>query len=74
MAVHPDFQGQGIGSKLLAEVCILADRWSQDIYLEATPAGLKLYQNTGFESVGEITLFDGEYCLTCMMRKACLAS
>jgi ribosomal protein S18 acetylase RimI-like enzyme len=73
MAVHPDFQAQGIGSKLLAEICHLADSSSQDVYLESTPVGLKLYQNTGFESLGVI-FFEGEYCLTCMLRKADLAS
>jgi ribosomal protein S18 acetylase RimI-like enzyme len=69
MAVHPDFQGRGIGGELLDRICSLADDSSQDVYLEATPAGLKLYQKAGFESLGEITLFDGEYSLTCMLRK-----
>jgi ribosomal protein S18 acetylase RimI-like enzyme len=70
MAVHPDFQRQGIGSKLLAEVCKLADESGQDIYLESTPAGLKLYQNTGFVSLESVELFDGEYCVTSMLRKS----
>jgi ribosomal protein S18 acetylase RimI-like enzyme len=74
MAVHPDFQGQGIGVRLLAEICGLADSSNQDVYLEATPAGLRLYQKTGFESLGEITIFEGEYSLTCMLRKPASAS
>jgi predicted N-acetyltransferase YhbS len=74
MAVHPDFQYQGIGRKLLAEVCSLADESSQDIYLESTPTGLKLYQNTGFESLGSIALFGGEYSWTWMLRKPKLAA
>jgi ribosomal protein S18 acetylase RimI-like enzyme len=74
MAVHPDFQGQGIGRELLAEICNLADKSSQDVYLESTPAGLKLYQKTGFESLGYIAFFDGEYSLTCMLRKPKLAA
>ena len=69
MAVHPAYQAQGIGSKLLAEVCHLADKSSQDFYLESTPVGMKLYRNAGFESLGNI-FFGGEYCLTCMLRKA----
>jgi GNAT superfamily N-acetyltransferase len=72
--VHPDFQGRGIGAKLLARICGLADDSSQDVYLEATPAGLELYQKAGFESLGKITLFDGEYSLTCMLRKPGSAS
>jgi ribosomal protein S18 acetylase RimI-like enzyme len=69
MAVHPDYQGRGIGGKLLARICSLADDSCQDVYLEATPAGLKLYQKAGFEGLGRMTLFDGEYSLTCMLRK-----
>jgi ribosomal protein S18 acetylase RimI-like enzyme len=70
MAVHPDYQGQGIGSNLLAEICNLADKSSQDIYLESTPAGLRLYQKTGFESLETWELFDRGYRLTFMLRKS----
>jgi hypothetical protein len=48
----------------------LADESGQDIYLESTPAGLKLYQNTGFVSLESVELFDGEYCVTSMLRKS----
>jgi len=70
MIVHPDYQGRGIGSKLLAEICRLADKDSQDVYLESSPSGTKLYSNAGFESVGEIDLLEGRYVLACMLRKA----
>jgi ribosomal protein S18 acetylase RimI-like enzyme len=70
MAVHPEYQRRGIGRQLVAEICTLADKAAQDIYLEATPAGTKLYLNAGFERIGEIKLLDGQYVLLCMMRKA----
>jgi len=70
MVVHPDYQGRGIGSRLLAEVCKLADKVEQQIYLESSPAGAKLYLNAGFEKIGEIDLQEGQYVLACMLRKA----
>jgi GNAT superfamily N-acetyltransferase len=70
MVVHPDYQGRGIGSRLLAEVCRLADKAGQDIYLESSPVGTKLYLNAGFERIGNIDLQEGQYVLACMLRKA----
>jgi ribosomal protein S18 acetylase RimI-like enzyme len=70
MIVHPDYQGRGIGTRLLAEICCLADKAGQDVYLDASPAGTKLYLNAGFEKVGEIDIQDGRYVLACMLRKA----
>jgi len=70
MIVHPDYQGRGIGSKLLAEICRLADEVGQDVYLESSPAGTKLYLNAGFVRVGDIDLQEGRYVLACMLRKA----
>jgi ribosomal protein S18 acetylase RimI-like enzyme len=70
MAVHPEYQRRGIGRQLLTEICMLAEKAAQDIYLEATPAGTKLYLNAGFERIGAIELLGGQYELACMMRKA----
>jgi ribosomal protein S18 acetylase RimI-like enzyme len=70
MAVHPEYQRRGIGRRLLAEACKLANKAGQDLYLESTPAGTKLYLNAGFERIGEIELLNGQYELACMMRKA----
>lgn len=70
MIVHPEYQGRGIGRRLLDEICNLADKAAQDIYLEASPVGTKLYLNAGFEKIGEISLINGSYILACMLKKA----
>lgn len=70
MIVHPDYQRRGIGSRLLAGVCNLTDNVDQDIYLEASPRGTKLYLNAGFDRIADIDLLDGAYVLGCMLRKA----
>ena len=74
MIVHPDYQRRGIGSRLLAEVCSLTDKAGQDVYLESSPRGMKLYSNAGFDKIGEIDLLEGAYVLGCMLRKGSLTS
>jgi ribosomal protein S18 acetylase RimI-like enzyme len=69
MAVDPECQGQGIGKRLLAEECKLADQAGQDIYLESTSAGKKLYQSAGFEPLGECKVLDGTVAISPMLRK-----
>lgn len=56
IAVHPDHQGRGIASALLAEALMLAmERGASASLLEVRPsntAALKLYQRFGYEVVG----------------------
>lgn len=70
MIVHPEYQGRGIGRRLLAEICALASEAAQRVYLESSPAGTKLYLNAGFEEIGRIEFLDGQYILTCMLWNA----
>ncbi|KAM0715687.1 hypothetical protein Q7P37_009186 [Cladosporium fusiforme] len=70
MVVHPYHQGHGTGTLLLNEACLIADRAGQDVYLEATPAGRKLYLNAGFEVLGTAEVLEGTYVLTFMLRRA----
>lgn len=55
--VHKDFQGQGIGRKLLEEVIDLADNWLMLVRLELTvftdnEKAMNLYKSLGFELEG----------------------
>lgn len=57
MAVHDDFQGQGVGSALLAAAIDLADNWLglHRIELHVYPdnaAGIRLYKRFGFVEEG----------------------
>lgn len=69
MAVHPDYQGNGIAKRLLQKICEFADEAGQDVYLESTTAGQSLYKKGGFEVLGELSMLDGEYSLSSMLRK-----
>jgi ribosomal protein S18 acetylase RimI-like enzyme len=72
MAVHPDYQGNGIAKRLLQKICEFADEAGQDVYLESTTAGLSLYKKGGFEVLGELSMLqwlDAEYTLNSMLRK-----
>ncbi|KAL3131280.1 hypothetical protein ABBQ38_000574 [Trebouxia sp. C0009 RCD-2024] len=48
MGVRPDMQRQGLGGLLLAAMCSVADEERKWCYLEATHAGIGLYQKHGF--------------------------
>ena len=48
LVTHPDFQGKGAGTKLLAWGVEQADELAVRMALEATPAGLALYKRFGF--------------------------
>jgi predicted GNAT family N-acyltransferase len=54
----------------LAEDCKRADQAGQDIYLESTVAGKRLYQSAGFESLGECKILDRTVAICPMLRKA----
>lgn len=54
LGVHPDAQGQGIGSRLLASKTARLDAAGRHAFLEtATPRNVPLYSRHGFEVIGE---------------------
>ncbi|QIW95100.1 hypothetical protein AMS68_000618 [Peltaster fructicola] len=60
MSVHPRHQRRGVGQALLAANLVLTDAAGSDIYLEAMPAAVKLYQSAGFEVIGALpAILDG---------------
>lgn len=69
MVVHPNHQGRGIGRKLLDAICELADRAGQDIYLEASEPGKRLYEKAGFVVLGEKTFLEGVAPVPAMLRR-----
>ncbi|KXT09759.1 hypothetical protein AC579_9328 [Pseudocercospora musae] len=76
MAVHPDHQGRGIASRLVADGLKLVDADGAECYLEATPSGRKVYEKAGFVVKAEISQpqLDGKYSLVVMVRPAESAS
>ena len=60
LGVEPQWQGQGVGSALMATVLTRCDLERVPAYLEATSASSqRLYQRHGFTTIGEISLPGG---------------
>lgn len=68
--VDPDFERQGLGSRLLAEGLKLADAEHKPVYLESGPAGKGFYEKMGFEAKGEFEMCEGSYVATLFVREA----
>jgi ribosomal protein S18 acetylase RimI-like enzyme len=60
LGVHPDWQGRGLGSALLAPVLARCDRERVPAFLEASTARNRaLYERHGFAVIGEFALGRG---------------
>ncbi|KAH8809314.1 putative GNAT family acetyltransferase [Xylogone sp. PMI_703] len=72
----PNYQGLGLGSKLLRQGLDEADKASLSSWLEATARGLPVYRKFGYEGVDKLELDltryggDGMWTNTCMLRPA----
>jgi ribosomal protein S18 acetylase RimI-like enzyme len=51
MLVHPDYQGRGIGKRILQRGLEESDKAGRAVFLESTLAGTRLYESCGFEVV-----------------------
>ncbi|KAH7276077.1 acyl-CoA N-acyltransferase [Fusarium solani] len=67
LGVDPSQQRRGIGKMLVQWVFEEANKYGEDCYLVATPAGLPLYRAHGFEELGVLELFGVPH--TSMIRK-----
>ncbi|KEQ99502.1 hypothetical protein AUEXF2481DRAFT_35410 [Aureobasidium subglaciale EXF-2481] len=56
LAVSPKYQRQGAGALLLRDGLAVADANGLKSYTTASAAGVKLYQNQGFETVEVVTV------------------
>ncbi|MBI4784049.1 MAG: GNAT family N-acetyltransferase [Oscillatoriophycideae cyanobacterium NC_groundwater_1537_Pr4_S-0.65um_50_18] len=62
LGVSPEYQGQGIGGRLLQPVLQAADRTKTPCYLEtSTAAAVRFYQRHGFEIVDQGLFANREY-------------
>jgi GNAT superfamily N-acetyltransferase len=68
MSVHPDHQLQGLGSKMLEQVCVEIDRLRWPAFVMASPAGVRLYAKFGFDVVGRVETSEGAF--TSMLRQS----
>ena len=77
MAVHDDYQGQGVGTKLMAAAIDLADNWFNitrlelDVFVD-NQAAVHLYKKFGFEIEGTLRNYafrNGEYVDTYAMAR-----
>jgi GNAT superfamily N-acetyltransferase len=67
LAVHPEFQRQGIGTTLL-EWGMEGARDGERVYLESSEAGMPLYLKKGFQILGEFRVgHHGEVVTPCMV-------
>ena len=70
LAVHPDYQGRGIGKQLVEAGLEYVDETEKAAYLESSPAGAKLYPRCGFEVKETMSILDGATVMSIMVRPA----
>lgn len=67
MSVRPDYQRQGLGSRLLQRACEEIDSLGWPAFVMASPAGVQLYTKLGFDVVGGVETNEGVF--TSMVRQ-----
>ncbi|KAF4211423.1 hypothetical protein CNMCM5878_002633 [Aspergillus fumigatiaffinis] len=72
LAVHPDYQGRGIGTQLLMVGVEEARRLGLPAWLEASEAGYSVYRRCGFVDAERMELDFGKYGLSGMEQVYCM--
>ncbi|KAL7963305.1 hypothetical protein V8C34DRAFT_267825 [Trichoderma compactum] len=67
MSVHPDYQRQGLGFRLLLRACEEIDSLGWPAFVMASPAGVQLYTKFGFDVIGGVETNEGVF--TSMVRQ-----
>jgi ribosomal protein S18 acetylase RimI-like enzyme len=67
MAVNPDYQRQGIGSRMMERMCEEIDRHGRHAYVLASPEGVRLYSKYCFVVVGKVETDKG--IISSMLRQ-----
>ncbi|KAF7169062.1 hypothetical protein CNMCM5623_001894 [Aspergillus felis] len=72
LVVHPDYQGRGIGTKLLKVGVEEVRRLRLPAWLEASPAGCSVYRRCGFRDAELMELDFDKYGLTGVSHVYCM--
>ncbi|KAH2927247.1 hypothetical protein KXW73_008785 [Aspergillus fumigatus] len=72
LAVHPDYQGRGIGTRLLMVGVEEVRRLGLPAWLEASEAGYSVYRRCGFHDAERMELDFGKYGLSGMEQVYCM--
>lgn len=68
LCCSPAHQGRGAGGMLLRYGLELADNEGKQIYLEASPPGVPVYQKYGFSEVDRVVVLGGKFTEILMVR------
>ena len=67
LGVAPDFQGKGIGSRMMVFYCDIVDRDMIEAYHETGPENVHFYERFGFKVVGEKTINGVKIAICCIL-------
>lgn len=70
LAVRPEYQRKGLGSKLLEPVLEQVDKEQKSTYIEASKKGLGLYLKHGWKEIDELLVDQRPYGGTTVERTA----
>jgi GNAT superfamily N-acetyltransferase len=72
LVIHPKYQGRGIGTKLLKVGVVEAQRLKLPAWVEASPAGQKVYKRCGFRDAERLELDFAKYGFKGVMHIYCM--
>jgi GNAT superfamily N-acetyltransferase len=70
LVCHEDHQGKGAGAMLMRYGLNQGNDLSADIYLEASPPGVPVYNHFGFKEIDRVVVLDGQFTELLMLRES----